>query len=533
MSAYSFTMHRLASCLLFILHASCMVSYKDDLYKLLLVQVMAAPTIPVPAEENLRDPIYIRVGIIHPELVAAVAFPAAAVVRTQAQHREAIRGIQEHLLGVPIQKELTALRFRVNITEAKNASFRARIKSTKEIKTVMAAPTIPVPAEENLRDPIYIRVGIIHLEPVAVVAFPAAAVMRTQAQHGEAIRGIQTSGPKGLQETQGARDQSVQTAVIDILLHDLYLVNRVCKPDKFVIDDILIYSKSKQEHKERLKLILEFLKKKQVYAKFSKCKFWIPKVQLLGHVIDSQGIHMDPAKIKSIKDWASPKTATEIRQFLGLVGYYQRFIEGFSKIAKNERNKPLWVRALVMTIGLDLPEQILEAQSKARKPENLKSKDVGDIPQWKWDNITMDFITKLPKTQSGNDTIWTDGQSKRTIQTLRDMLRAYVTDFRNGWERHLPLIEFSYNIAIMTIAYRLELPQQLSRVHNTFHVSNLKKCLSDEPLAIPLDEIHIDDKLRFVKEPMEIMDRDVKQLKQSCIPIIKDRWKSRRGLEFT
>ncbi|GKC83322.1 putative reverse transcriptase domain-containing protein [Tanacetum coccineum] len=91
---------------------------------------------------------------------------------------------------------------------------------------------------------------------------------------------------------------------------------------------------NKQEHAEHLKLILEFLKKEQLYAKFSKCEFWIPKVQFLGHVIDSQGIHVDPAKIESVKDWASPKSATEIRQFLGLAGYYRRFIEGFSKIAK-------------------------------------------------------------------------------------------------------------------------------------------------------------------------------------------------------
>ncbi|GJR53618.1 putative reverse transcriptase domain-containing protein [Tanacetum coccineum] len=117
------------------------------------------------------------------------------------------------------------------------------------------------------------------------------------------------------------------------------LMNRVCKPylDKFVIvfiDDILIYSKNKQEHKEHLKLILKLLKKKELYAKFSKCEFWIPKVQFLGHVIDSKGIHVDPAKIESIKDWASPKSPTEIRQFLGLAGYYRRFIEGFSKIAK-------------------------------------------------------------------------------------------------------------------------------------------------------------------------------------------------------
>ncbi|GJR11142.1 putative reverse transcriptase domain-containing protein [Tanacetum coccineum] len=111
------------------------------------------------------------------------------------------------------------------------------------------------------------------------------------------------------------------------------LMNRVCKPylDKFVIifiDDILIYSKSEEEHAEHLKLILELLKKEELYAKFSKCEFWLSKVQFLGHVIDSEGIHIDLAKIESIKDWASLKTLTEIRQFLGLAGYYRRFIQG-------------------------------------------------------------------------------------------------------------------------------------------------------------------------------------------------------------
>ncbi|GJQ98198.1 putative reverse transcriptase domain-containing protein [Tanacetum coccineum] len=90
-----------------------------------------------------------------------------------------------------------------------------------------------------------------------------------------------------------------------------------------------------KEHEEHLKAILELLKKEKLYAKFSKCEFWIPKVQFLRHVIDSRGIHVDPAKIESIKDWASPKTPTKIRQFLGLAGYYRRFIEGFSKIAKS------------------------------------------------------------------------------------------------------------------------------------------------------------------------------------------------------
>ncbi|GKD23031.1 hypothetical protein Tco_1224734, partial [Tanacetum coccineum] len=83
------------------------------------------------------------------------------------------------------------------------------------------------------------------------------------------------------------------------------------------------------------------------------------------------------------------------------------------------------------------------------------------------------------------------------------------------------------------IAYKLELPRELSRVHNTFHVSNLKKCYADEPLAVPLDGLHLDDKLHFVEEPVEIMDREVKQLKRSRIPLVKVRWNSKRGSEFT
>nr|GEX43702.1 putative reverse transcriptase domain-containing protein [Tanacetum cinerariifolium] len=111
-------------------------------------------------------------------------------------------------------------------------------------------------------------------------------------------------------------------------------MNWVCKPyfDKFVIvfiDDILIYSKDKKEHEEHLKSILELLKKERLYTKFSKCEFWILKVQFLGHVIDSRGIHVDPHKIEFIKDWASPKTPIEIHQFLGLAGYYRRIVPLF------------------------------------------------------------------------------------------------------------------------------------------------------------------------------------------------------------
>nr|GEV20046.1 putative reverse transcriptase domain-containing protein [Tanacetum cinerariifolium] len=321
-------------------------------------------------------------------------------------------------------------------------------------------------------------------------------------------------------------------------------------------------------------------------------------------------------------------------------------------LSQKERIKPLRVRALVMIIGLDLPRKILKAQTEAMKLENLKSEDVGVdrltksahfLPMKKinpmdklarlylkevvtrhkipisiicdpdprftsnfWKAFQKAMGTRLNMSMTYHPE--TDGQSERTIQTLEDMLRACVIDFGNGWERHLPLVEFSYNNSyhtsikaapfevlygrkcrspvclaevgdaqltgpeliheitekivqikqriqaaqdrqksyadvnfkpfkvlakVGTIAYILKLPEQLSRVHSTFYVSNLKKCLSDEPLAISLDEIHIDDKLYFVKEPVEVIDRKVKRLKQSRIPIIKVRWNSRRGLEFT
>ncbi|GJY87670.1 putative reverse transcriptase domain-containing protein [Tanacetum coccineum] len=117
------------------------------------------------------------------------------------------------------------------------------------------------------------------------------------------------------------------------------LMNRVCKPylDKFVIvfiDDILVYSKDEEEHGKHLKIVLELLKKERLYAKFSKCDFWLDSVQFLGHVIDRSGVHVDPAKIEAIKSWAAPTTPTEVRKFLGLAGYYRRFIEGFSLISK-------------------------------------------------------------------------------------------------------------------------------------------------------------------------------------------------------
>nr|GEU37288.1 putative reverse transcriptase domain-containing protein [Tanacetum cinerariifolium] len=118
------------------------------------------------------------------------------------------------------------------------------------------------------------------------------------------------------------------------------LKNRVCKPylDKFVIvfiDDILIYSHNKKEHANHPRIILKLLRKEKLYAKFSKCDFWISVVQFLGYILDNQGLHVDLAKIKAVKNWASPTTPTKIYQFLGLASHYQRFIKDFLKIAKS------------------------------------------------------------------------------------------------------------------------------------------------------------------------------------------------------
>ncbi|GKB57806.1 putative reverse transcriptase domain-containing protein [Tanacetum coccineum] len=577
---------------------------------------------------------------------------------------------------------------------------------------------------------------------------------------------------------------------------------------------------------------------KAVIVCHEKSKEEHEEVHFLGHVVKHSGIHVDPSKIEAVKNWKAPTTPSEIRSFLGLAGYYRRFIANFSKIAKpltsltqknkkyewgveqeeafqtlknnlcdapilslpdgvedfvvycdasnqglgcvlmqrgkviayasrqlkiheknytthdlelgavvfalktwrhylygtksviytdhkslqhifdqkelnmrqrrwielfsdyeceiryhpgkanvvadalsrKERVKPRRVRAMAMTIQPGVRGMILAAQGEAFKQENVLAerlhgldqqmerklwtvygfpdkmyhdlrdmywwpgmkRDIAtyvskcltcskvkaehqrpsgllqqpEIPEWKWDKITMDFITKLPKTKSGHDTIWivarhgvpvsiisdrdgrftsrcwqtvqkalgtrldmsttyhpqTDGQSERTIQTLEDMLRACVIDFGGNWDVHLPLAEFSYNNSYHSsircapfealygkkcrspvlwaefgessligpelfevgdcmllkdrpIAYRLRLPKELSGVHDTFHVLNLKKCLADANLHVSLNEIKVDKTLRFVEEPVEIMDREIRSLKRSKISLMKVRWK--------
>nr|GEV60232.1 putative reverse transcriptase domain-containing protein [Tanacetum cinerariifolium] len=189
-----------------------------------------------------------------------------------------------------------------------------------------------------------------------------------------------------------------------------------------------------------------------------------------------------------------------------------------------------------------------KVKAKHQKPSGLLQQP--EIPEWKWEKITMDFVTGLPRTPSGYDLIWLSliGRQKSYADVRRKPIEFSVGDMFmlkvSPWKKVIRFEKrgklspqyvgpFKIIDRVSPVAYKLELPRDLQGIHNTFHVSNLKKCLADKNLIIPLEEIQLDDKLHFIEEPVEIMDREVKQLKQSCIPIVKVCWNSRRGLDFT
>ncbi|KAA3484405.1 reverse transcriptase [Gossypium australe] len=531
--------------------------------------------------------------------------------------------------------------------------------------------------------------------------------------------------------------------------------------DRFVvvfIDDILIYSRDENEHTEHLRIVLQTLREKHLYAKFSKCEFWLREVSFLGHIVSAFGIRVDPSKISTILDWKPPKNVSEVRSLLGPGGCYRQFVKGFSVIATPlsrllqkdvrfewsdkcqksfDQLKSLLTEAPVLTqpesgkkfviysdaslngLGCVLMQEgkVVAYASRQLKPheknypthdlelavivfalniwrhylfgvkchvfsdhrtnvvadaQNRKSlvalralnaqldpfgissviaelkvkplflqqhKDVSRskttllvvwllqsilIPEWKWDRVTMDFVSGLPQMPRKKDTIWvvvdrltksahfipvkydysldrlaelyifeivrlhgvplsivfdrdpstafhpqTDGQSERIIQILEDMLRCCILEFNasDHQKSYTDLkrndIEFEigdkvslkvspskkvlcfgrkgklslrfigpYEIIerVGPVAYRLLLPPELAKIHNVFHVLMLRRYRSDPSHVITLSEIEIRSDISYEEQSIRILAREVKELRNKKIPLVKVLW-NRHGIE--
>nr|GEV38714.1 putative reverse transcriptase domain-containing protein [Tanacetum cinerariifolium] len=327
------------------------------------------------------------------------------------------------------------------------------------------------------------------------------------------------------------------------------LMNRVCRHylDKFVIvfiDDILVYYKTTKEHKEHLGLILELIKREKLYAKFSKCEFWLQEVQFLGHIINGIGIHVDHSKIEVVKSWEDPRTPSEVCLFLGLAGYYRRFIENLSKIAK-----PLLLigrRRIEVFSDYDCEIHyhpgkaivVAEALSRKEKVKPKRIRGLDEMIEYR-SNGALYYLDQIWVPLKG-DKSYADKMRKPLEFNGGEYVLLKVSPWKGvvrfrkkgklapGFFRHFEITE-----RIGPVAYRLRLPEELNGVHDTFYVSNLKRCLADPTLQVPLDEIQVDAKLNFVEDHVEILKREYKKLKWSRIAIVKVRWNAKRGPEFT
>nr|GEZ68199.1 putative reverse transcriptase domain-containing protein [Tanacetum cinerariifolium] len=473
------------------------------------------------------------------------------------------------------------------------------------------------------------------------------------------------------------------------------LMNRIFHEflDKFVIvfiNDILDFSKSKEEHEDHLRTVLQSLRQEKLYAKFSKCEFWLSSVAFLGHIVSAEGITMDPAKVEAITKWPRPTSVTEVRSFLGLAGYYRKFVEGFSRLAlpltklmrkgekfvwNEEREKSFeeLKQRLVSAPVLTLPSgsggfQIYSDASKKGKSKEEHEDHLRTVLQtlrqeklyakfskcefWlssvaflghivSAEGIMMDPVKEIvrlhgtplaivsdrdPRFTSrfwkGSQKAWgtrlkfstafhpqTDGQTKRTIQTLEDMLCSCVLEWTGNWDDYICLVgesviegpemievtnekvvvakgklkeartrqksytdkhrrslefqpgdrvflkvspvggvirfgikgklsprfigPFEILDRVGEVSYHLALPPQLSHVHNVFHVSLLRgyKYHPLHVISYPFDQIRED--LSYVEEPEAILDRQDRVMRNKTIPFVKILWRNHPEREAT
>nr|GEV08671.1 hypothetical protein [Tanacetum cinerariifolium] len=475
-------------------------------------------------------------------------------------------------------------------------------------------------------------------------------------------------------------------------------------------------------------VFMDLMNREKLYAKFLKCEFWLDSIKFLGHVINRQGVYVDPAKVEAIRSWTALKSLTEDKLYSApilalpegsedFVVYCDASLKGYGAVLmqreKEGEGKALRVRYLVLADHKYLMQQILEAQVESLKEGNVQKENLGRIQKqifkigtngiryhdkciwlpllgglrdlimheshkskysiysgstkmyqdlrrlywwpnikadiatyvykcltcakvkaehlkpsgllqqskilrWKWENVTMDFVTGLPRTPSGNDLIWVIVDRltkpdhflpKKKTDSIKKLAELYLKEIMcrhgvpvlvifwslskrllgpiglkyrlppgNGWAKRKKsrqksyvdlkrrLTEFEVGDKVMLkvspwrgvihfgkggklspryigpfkvierigpVAYKLGLPDKLHEIYDTFHVSNLKRCFVNDDVVILLDEVQLDEKLHFVEKPVEIMDREVKQLMQSRIPIVKVRWNSRQGPKFT
>nr|GEV52032.1 putative reverse transcriptase domain-containing protein [Tanacetum cinerariifolium] len=270
------------------------------------------------------------------------------------------------------------------------------------------------------------------------------------------------------------------------------LMNRVFHEylDKFVIvfiDDIFLYSKTMEEHEDHLRIVLEILRQKKLYAKFSKCDFWLGQVAFLGHIVSADGITMDPAKVEAITKWLRPTTVTEVRSFLGLAGYYRRFVEGFSLLA------------LPLTKLMRKGEKFVWNEEREKSFEELKRRLVSS-PILTLPSGTGGYQMYSDTSNKGLGCILmqhgkTNGQTERTIQTLEDMIMRFEVDEKLGQA----FIGYNYH---------------------SYHV-----------VQYAFDKIRED--LSFAEEPEAILDRQERVMRKKTIPFVKVLWKNHPDREAT